>query len=434
MSEGNVSGGAKFCAELGLPLTKNQKRKQRRKAKAQTGPVEKKRQQVIEWEKFIEVAFQSNRLPTEPKLKYPDPQATFEFTPKPNELKVGTQQTITVSTKETDTFLAASFQMKNVTILKGRQDIVWAPPAEIKFMGSLPTLPALKYPDPQGKCTITPAPSLLKVGAKNTLTVTVADTDLFIGKTATYEVTVKKGKPVIQWTVPADVKFGAIPEAVLKNADATVKLKYTPARDTYRVGDGQTLKVETVADDRYEAADPVTVRVNIKLPQKPATPSAQQLVKAGVSVAVKSKITRAAQKPYHPVTNPSNDKIIGGHSRDAIFGDKYHPVDNPGGKYGNVTVLSSNRDGTETIKFQMLLPDGRVSKPKTSTLAPTGWDDDAMMGATVTVGNTAPVATRTNGDTLHRTTVNGVEWEVIKDKRGNVTASFPTGGNPTLNF
>lgn len=395
-----------------------------------------KGQQIIEWEKFTELAYGSNSTPTKPKLKYPDPQATFEYTPDdPRKLKVGTQETITVSTKETDTFLAASFQMKNVTISKGQQEIIWNPPTELKFMTNPPTMPKLKHADPKGKWTATPAPGQFQVGVKNKITVTVPDTDLFIGTAAAYEITVLKGKPVLEWTVPTAVPFGAIPEAVVKNADPTLKPKYTPARNMYYVGDHQTLKVETEADDRYEAADPVTVTVNIKLPQKPSAPSPLQLQKAGVSGAVKSKITRAEVKPYHPVTNPSNDRIIGGHSRDAIFGDEYDPDDNPHGKYGNITVLSNNRDGTSTIKFQMRLPDGRISKPKTSTLAPEGWDEDAMMGATVTVGSTPPVATRQkNGDTLHRSTVNGVEWEVVKDKNGNVTASFPTGGNPTLDF
>ena len=104
------------------------------------------------------------------------------------------------------------------------------------------------------------------------------------------------------------------------------------------------------------------------------------------------------------------------------------------------TIISraSNADGTTVVKFQKQVAPGPppiLSKTKTSTLAPSSWSDNDILRAGDEVAKEPPVLTRaTDGATLHRKIVNGVQWEVIKDSTGKVTSSYPTGGVPTTTF
>jgi len=98
-----------------------------------------------------------------------------------------------------------------------------------------------------------------------------------------------------------------------------------------------------------------------------------------------------------------------------------------------------NADGTTNVKFKKLIRKGPPevwSKPKKSTLAPRNWTDSDIFNATRKVAAEPPALPPRprDGATLHRTKVNGVEWEVIKDADGNITSSYPTGGNPTHTF
>lgn len=98
-------------------------------------------------------------------------------------------------------------------------------------------------------------------------------------------------------------------------------------------------------------------------------------------------------------------------------------------------VLSHNADGTTTVRLVKRFPEGQLSKLKKSTLAPDSWSDAQIIMVTHQVGDTPAVATRVrDGAMLHRQRVEGIAWEVIKDVSGNVTSSYPTGGQPTIHF
>jgi len=132
------------------------------------------------------------------------------------------------------------------------------------------------------------------------------------------------------------------------------------------------------------------------------------------------------QKILYGERRPANsDRIVGAHSPkiktspDFIFAS-----------------LTNNPDGTTTA-FDLIkrFPDGTFSRKKRrSTFAPDSWSDEKIIDATKQVASTVAVNTNTQGATLHRQTVDGVEWEVIKDFLGNVISSYPTGGIPTTNF
>lgn len=68
---------------------------------------------------------------------------------------------------------------------------------------------------------------------------------------------------------------------------------------------------------------------------------------------------------------------------------------------------------------------------KKSSLAPDSWSDDKIIDATNQVACTNPLAIRLQDRaTLHRQTIDSVDWVVIKDALGNVISSYPTGGQP----
>ncbi|GGF88128.1 hypothetical protein GCM10010912_36740 [Paenibacillus albidus] len=119
-----------------------------------------------------------------------------------------------------------------------------------------------------------------------------------------------------------------------------------------------------------------------------------------------------------------SNKLIGGHSPN---------INNANPKYA-VQEIRVNPDGTRSVKFTTQFPDGNLSKIKTSTLYPESWSDAGIINSINIVGDSPVVGIRSSeGLTLHRGTINGVEIEVIK--HGNdIISGFPVGGKPTTNF
>ena len=140
--------------------------------------------------------------------------------------------------------------------------------------------------------------------------------------------------------------------------------------------------------------------------------------------SVRDKILHGERIPNAKSPGGLSSEIRGGHSPSIKKNPDYA-----------VQEVARNADGTSVVKFKKKMPDGKMSKTKKSTLAPESWDDDQIVSATQTVAETKPVATRPrDGATLHRETIDGVQWEVIKDADGVVTSSYPTGGTPTGTF
>ena len=80
------------------------------------------------------------------------------------------------------------------------------------------------------------------------------------------------------------------------------------------------------------------------------------------------------------------------------------------------------------MKFVTQYSDGNISKIKSSTLFPDDWSNDSIIESIKTVGSTDPIGVRsTDGATLHRGIVNGVQIEVIKIGH-DVVSGYPTGG------
>ena len=143
-----------------------------------------------------------------------------------------------------------------------------------------------------------------------------------------------------------------------------------------------------------------------------------------ISPGTTQKILYGARVPHPSSLGGWSQALIGAHSPRI----KNHPD-------FVSEVLSHNSDGTTTVRLVKRFPDGQLSKLKKSTLAPDSWSNAQIITVTQQVGDTPAVATRVrDGATLHRQRVEGIEWEVIKDVSGNVTSSYPTGGQPTIHF
>ncbi|EJL95331.1 RHS repeat-associated core domain protein containing protein [Pseudomonas sp. GM24] len=126
--------------------------------------------------------------------------------------------------------------------------------------------------------------------------------------------------------------------------------------------------------------------------------------------------------------SPNSNKPIGGHSSEVLKSPKHQ-----------MTVLQKNPDGTIKVEdFKMILErkDGTVGmsakKGGKHTLAPETWSNDKILWVTDEVAATPGVLMRdVDGvtTTLHTKTVDGVQWQVLKDN-GVVTSSFPAGDAP----
>lgn len=153
----------------------------------------------------------------------------------------------------------------------------------------------------------------------------------------------------------------------------------------------------------------------------------------------------------HPLRQPLHQPLRPLMQDKMLYGERVPNPNSPGGMSNRVIgglspeiktnpnyahdVISNNADGTTNVKYVTQFPDGNLSNIKNSTLAPDNWTNADIMNATNQTSSASSVATRVrDGATLYRQTVNGVEWEVVKDASGNVTSSYPTGGRPTTNF
>ena len=140
---------------------------------------------------------------------------------------------------------------------------------------------------------------------------------------------------------------------------------------------------------------------------------------------IDKKILYGEQKtPHAPGTTPAgaSRELRGAHSPEILSDPDF-----------DILSKTTNADGTVEVKFRKLLASGPppvYSKTKSSTLGPPSWADDAILEAGDKVAQSAPTRVAPDGRTLHIQKVNGIEWCVIKDSSGNVTSSFPTGGNP----
>jgi len=116
-----------------------------------------------------------------------------------------------------------------------------------------------------------------------------------------------------------------------------------------------------------------------------------------------------------------------------FIGGRINAVNNNNPNFA-VEEMTVNADGTKVVKYYKQYPDGNVCRLKTSTLFPDGWSDEQIIDAIQDVADSQPIGIRpSDGQTLHRNIINGVEIDVIK-QGDNVISGYPVGGKPTPGF
>ncbi|MDM5182198.1 polymorphic toxin-type HINT domain-containing protein, partial [Massilia sp. DJPM01] len=137
-------------------------------------------------------------------------------------------------------------------------------------------------------------------------------------------------------------------------------------------------------------------------------------------------LTQIDSKILFGTAKPGTNNIIGGHSPEVLSSPRY--TINPG------EVV--NADGTISVtgfKGTIVRKDGieGLSKSKSqNTFAPLSWSNADILSAGQTAAAVPGIIVRDIAGvktTVHMTTINGVEWAVLKDN-GVMTSSFPTGG------
>lgn len=125
---------------------------------------------------------------------------------------------------------------------------------------------------------------------------------------------------------------------------------------------------------------------------------------------------------------PGTNNIIGGHSPDVLNSTRYQ-MDSTRVVNADETISVTGFKGTIVRK------DGieGLSKAKAQhTIAPPSWSNvDVLQAGQKTAAAPGTIIRDIGGvqTTVHTSTINGVQWVVIKDN-GVVTSSFPTGGRP----
>lgn len=159
--------------------------------------------------------------------------------------------------------------LATINVLRADTDITWNDPAEIAFGTPLSATQLNAVSSIAGTLVYTPPlGTILIPGDDQTLTVTLTPTDTDNNNTVdmSVEIDVRKATPVITWSAPSEIEFGAPLSGVQLNASAENfpgVLTYTPASGTVlNVGVGQTLSV-TFTPDQPLNVESVTLAVPI---------------------------------------------------------------------------------------------------------------------------------------------------------------------------
>ncbi|MBC1514846.1 EndoU domain-containing protein [Listeria immobilis] len=148
------------------------------------------------------------------------------------------------------------------------------------------------------------------------------------------------------------------------------------------------------------------------------------------------KSTKKASGAKSILTPEMEAKILEGQRKgtsNGINGGHAPSINNSNPNFATETI-KVNPDGTKVIKYTKQFPDGNISKIKTSTVFPDGWSDKNIIDSIHEVSNSNAIGQRSSdGLTLHRGEINGVEIDVIK-KGNEIISGYPVGGKPTPGF
>ncbi|MDQ1729018.1 MAG: hypothetical protein QOD33_1143, partial [Pyrinomonadaceae bacterium] len=182
---------------------------------------------------------------------------TFTYTPAAGQvLNAGDGQTLSVNFVPTD---IANYNNTSksvvINVLKGTPTLTWTNPTDISYGTLLSGTQLNATTDVAGTFVYTPAAGvLLNVGDCQTLSVNFFPTDPanYNNSSANVIINVLKATPMITWSNPSDITYGAALSSTQLNASTVVAgtMTYTPASgEVLNAGNSQTLAVDFVPTD-----------------------------------------------------------------------------------------------------------------------------------------------------------------------------------------
>jgi Flp pilus assembly CpaE family ATPase len=193
----------------------------------------------------------------------------FVYTPAEGEVFAVGMHTLSVvfTPEDTATYTTAQAAV-SLTVSKATPVIKWTTPAPIAYGAELSGTQLNATASVSGTFDYTPAAGVVPTAGVQTLLAvfTPEDTANYTTAQATVSLTVSKGTPVITWTTPAPIAYGAELSATQLNATASVPgtFVYTPAAGVVPTAGVQTLLVTfTPTDIENYATEQATVSLTI---------------------------------------------------------------------------------------------------------------------------------------------------------------------------
>ena len=196
---------------------------------------------------------------------------TFAYTPAAGTvLKAGTQ-TLTAVFTPTDTTYSVATATVQLTVTKANPVLAWAPPSAIQQGTALSATQLNATANVAGTFSYSPAAGTIPPVGTEALTVTFTPSDAtdYASVTAHNSLSVHgagTSSPVISWSKPAAISYGAALSSTQLNATANVAgtFAYTPAAGTVLKAGTQTLSaVFTPTDTTTYSAATATVQLTV---------------------------------------------------------------------------------------------------------------------------------------------------------------------------
>ena len=199
---------------------------------------------------------------------------TFSYTPALGAIPVAGTDTLSVTFTPTDTANYSSvIKTVQIVVTQATPAITWSNPANITYGTALSAIQLNATASVAGTFAYTPALGAIPITGTDTLSVTFTPTDAanYSSVTKTVQINVTQATPVITWSDPASIPYGAALSATQLNATVSVAgtLVYTPALGAIPVAGTDTLSVTFTPTDVTNYSS-VTKTVQIVVTQ--ATP------------------------------------------------------------------------------------------------------------------------------------------------------------------
>ena len=222
---------------------------------------------------------------------------TFSYSPAAGTVLASGSQTLTVSFVPSDTTKYTTARATvTIKVNQATPTITWATPASIAYGTALNAAQLNAMSTIAGIFSYLPADgTMLDIGTHIlTANFIPVDTVNYTNSSATVNLTVDKGKPIITWNTPAEITFGTGLSSAQLNATANVpgSFSYLPAaRAILGVGTQTLTTTFTPTDTTEYNTTTATTELSITLPSTPSQPTMPTTVCAAPTAMDVSSMT-----------------------------------------------------------------------------------------------------------------------------------------------